>query len=71
MQIAYKQPEGQSLSVSEEKGPYFPLVQIINIKQWNVSTAKRDLNKPLKAQTVRDLGPTPVGIFTTLEDHRL
>ena len=71
VQIVYRQPEGQSLSPSEEKEPHSPLVQIINIKQWNLATAETDLNKPLKAQTIQDLGPTPAGTFTMLEARRL
>lgn len=42
MQIAYKQPEGQGLIASEEKEPCLALVQIINIKQWNLSTAETE-----------------------------
>lgn len=62
----YRQPEGQGLSASEEEELCFALVQIINIKQWNLSTAETDLNKPLKAQTIQALGPTPAGTFTVL-----
>lgn len=71
VQIVYRQPEGQGLSASEEEELCFALVQIINIKQWNLSTAETDLNKPLKAQTIQALGPTPAGTFTVLEAHRL
>lgn len=66
MQTVYSQPAGQGPSASEEKEPCFPLVQTINIKQWNLSTAETDLSKPLRAQTIQDLGPRPAGVFPSL-----